>query len=464
MHLHLPLDGTGPLRQRLYRDLRDALKQGRLKLGERLPPSRELADALGIGRKTVVEAYEQLTAEGFFMARSGSGTFVCRVPPAGEPEPAVPGPGPGSHWRPLPAWGGREAPRRYNFAGGVTDRRWLPHAEWRRMLLRALREGGRDTTLYGDPAGDEDLRRAIAHYLAYSRGLPCEADDILVTQGAQQGLDLLARVRVAPGDTVAVEEPGYPPARAVFEARGARVVGVPVDDQGLRVDRLPSPVSLIYVTPSHQFPLGMPMGLARRQELLAFARRNGTLVVEDDYDGEFRFEGRPLDALKSLDRNQQVAYIGSFSKVLHADLRVGYLVMPSGLAGALRQAKVFNDGYPPVLIQRALALLMESGAFAHHLRRMQRLYQRRRHRLITALENASAPWTVLPQEAGLHLAVRFHRPVEALTDKLAQAGVGALDLGLFHHPERPGLGVLLGLGMIDEARIDAGVDALAGCL
>lgn len=464
MQLHLPLDGPGPLRQRLYRDLRDALKQGRLKFGERLPPSRELAESLRIGRKTVVEAYEQLTAEGYFMARSGSGTFVCRLPPAGEPEPAVPGPGPGSHWRPLPAWGGQEAPRRFNFAGGATDRRWLPHEEWRRALLRALREAGRDTVLYGDPSGDQDLRRAIAHYLAYSRGLPCEGDDILVTQGAQQGLDLLARVRVAPGDTVAVEEPGYPPARAVFEARGARVVGVPVDDQGLRVDRLPSPVSLVYVTPSHQFPLGMPMSLERRLELLAFARRNGTLVVEDDYDGEFRFQGRALDALKSLDRNQQVAYLGSFSKVLHADFRAGYLVMPSGMAQALRQAKTFSDGYPPVLNQRALALLMETGGFARHLRRMQRLYQRRRHRLITALDAAGAPWTVLPQAAGLHLAVRFHEPVAGLSEKLAAADIGALDLGSLHQPAQPGLGVLLGLGMIDESRIDAGVAALARCL
>ncbi|HEX5678470.1 MAG TPA: PLP-dependent aminotransferase family protein [Alcanivorax sp.] len=464
MRLHLPLDGTGPLRQRLYRDLREALKQGRLKFGEKLPPSRELAESLGIGRKTVVEAYEQLTAEGFFMARSGSGTFVCRLPPADEPEPPVPGPGPGSHWRPLPAWVGQEAPRRFNFAGGVTDRRWLPHEEWRRALLQALRDDARDTRLYGDPCGDQDLRRAIAHYLAYSRGLPCAADDILVTQGAQQGLDLLARVRIAPGDTVAVEEPGYPPARAVLEARGARVVGVPVDDQGLRVDRLPSPVSLIYVTPSHQFPLGMPMGLERRLELLAFARRNRALVVEDDYDGEFRFEGRALDALKSLDRNQQVAYLGSFSKVLHADLRVGYMVMPLGLAAALRQAKVFNDGYSPVLTQRALALLMESGAFARHLRRMQRLYLRRRHRLITALEAARAPWTVLPQVAGLHLAVRFNQPVDGLAEKLAEAEIGALDLGMFHHPARQGSGVLLGLGMIDEASIEAGVDALAGCL
>lgn len=394
MRLHLPLDGTGPLRQRLYRDLREALKQGRLKFGEKLPPSRELAESLGIGRKTVVEAYEQLTAEGFFMARSGSGTFVCRLPPADEPEPPVPGPGPGSHWRPLPAWGGQEAPRRFNFAGGVTDRRWLPHEEWRRALLQALRDDARDTRLYGDPCGDQDLRRAIAHYLAYSRGLPCAADDILVTQGAQQGLDLLARVRIAPGDTVAVEEPGYPPARAVLEARGARVVGVPVDDQGLRVDRLPSPVSLIYVTPSHQFPLGMPLGLA----------------------------------------------------------------------AALRQAKVFNDGYSPVLTQRALALLMESGAFARHLRRMQRLYLRRRHRLITALEAARAPWTVLPQVAGLHLAVRFNQPVDGLAEKLAEAEIGALDLGMFHHPARQGSGVLLGLGMIDEASIEAGVDALAGCL
>jgi len=466
MRLHLPLEGEGSLRHRLYRDLREALKRGGLHLGERLPPSRELAGHLGVGRKTVVEAYEQLVAEGFFHTRPGSGTFVARLPPATESgRPDAPGPGPGNHWRPGSVWGGRQTPHYFNFAGGVTDRRRLPHGDWRRALSRALRQQEGDTSLYGDPAGDEGLRRAITHYLAYSRGLPCAAQDLLVVQGAQQGLDLLARVRVAPGDVVAVEEPGYPPARAVFEARGARVVGVPVDEQGLRVDRLPASVSLIYVTPSHQFPLGMPMGLQRRLALLDFARRHDALVVEDDYDGEFRFQGRALDALKSLDRHQQVAYLGSFSKVWHADLRLGYLVMPAGLAPALRQARTFSDGYPPALTQRALALLMENGAFARHLRRMQRLYERRRSRLLTALQQASRSWTPLPQVAGLHLAVRFEQWVPALPEKLAAANISAQDLGSFYrHAGAAGTGVLLGLGMIEESLIDDGVDALAACL
>ncbi len=461
MQIHLSLDGAGGLGQRLYESLRRALIDGQVPPGQRLPSSRVLAAELGVSRRLVVEAYERLVAEGFLGGAPGRGTFVLRVPPPLPREAERPGPGPGAHWRPLPDWGGRRTPGRHNFPGGVTDRTLLPWAAWRRAMMAALREASRDIGLYGDPRGEASLRLAIARYLGYSRGLACDGESLLITQGAQQGLDLLARVRVAPGDTVAMEEPGYPPARAVFEARGARVVPVPVDEQGLCVERLPDAASLVYVTPSHQFPLGMPMSLERRLALLAFARRHDALVVEDDYDGEFRFEGRPLDALKSLDREGRVAYLGSFSKVLHADLRLGYLVMPPGLAPALLQARAFSDGYPPLVTQRALARLMIDGDFARHLRRMQRLYTARRTRLGDALAAYPALWTPLPQVAGIHVALCLRSPVADLSARLAAADIRANPLAAFYAGEPSLNGVLLGFGVIDGEAIDRGVAALA---
>lgn len=465
MQIHLPMEGAGSLGQRLYESLRRAVLDGQLVPGERLPASRILAAELGVSRRIVVEAYERLVAEGFFTAATGRGTYVLRAPPLPrETAPLEPGPGPGAHWRALPAWGGRRAPARHNFPGGVTDRALLPWVAWRRAMMAALSEASRDTSLYADPRGEAPLRRAIARYLGYSRGLACDGDAVLITQGAQQALDLLARVRVAPGDTVAVEEPGYPPARAVFEARGARVVPVPVDEEGLQVERLPPAASLIYVTPSHQFPLGMPMSLTRRLALLAFARQHGALVVEDDYDGEFRFQGRPLDALKSLDRDGRVAYLGSFSKVLHSDLRLGYLVMPPGLAPALLQARAFSDGYPPMVTQGALARLMADGEFARHLRRMQRRYQARRQRLGAALARHPELWTPWPQVAGIHVALRLAGPVPDLAARLEAHGIRANPLAPFYLGEPPGDGLLLGFGLIDGAAIDTGVAALAESL
>ena len=320
-----------------------------------------------------------------------------------------------------------------------------------------------DTTLYGDPVGQPALRAGIADYLGYSRGLPCRPESVLVTQGAQQGLDLLARVRVGPGDLVAVEEPGYPPARAVFEQRGATVVGVPVDEQGVCVDRIPERATLVYVTPSHQFPLGMPLGLSRRLALLERANRHDWLIVEDDYDGEYRFEGRPLEALKSLDRDQRVAYLGTFSKVLHPALRLGYVVMPEGLRQALTGARRLADGYGGDLNQRALAHLIGQGDFARHLQRMQRIYQRRRDALREALAAHPERWRPLPALAGIHLAVRLRDPALDWRRRLASADATVLALDDFYQGEAPP-GLLLGFGALPDSAVGPGVDALAWAL
>jgi GntR family transcriptional regulator/MocR family aminotransferase len=321
----------------------------------------------------------------------------------------------------------------------VTEREQLPWQAWRRCLNRAVRDQQAETLLYGEVQGDLRLRLGLVDYLGYSRGLPCSADQLLITQGAQQGLDLLARVRLAPGDCVAMEEPGYPPARAVFEAVGAKVIPVPVDEEGLCVDRIPDQARLVYLTPSHQFPLGMPMSLSRRLALLERARATEMLIVEDDYDGEFRFEGRPLEALKRLDHHQQVAYLGSFSKVLHASFRMGYIVMPGGLQAALLQAKSLTDSSSNDLTQRALGYLM-----------------------LAALRRQSA-LTVLPQMAGLHIAVRTP-PVRDLADALNREGVTAMSLESLYMAEPAMPGVLLGFGALPDDTIEDGVSALTRAL
>ena len=459
MQLHLPLAGEGTLRTRLYRDLRDALLDGRLQQGERLPPSRTLAGELGISRQLVVEAYERLIAEGFLVARPGSGTFVERLPPDRESTVAPVGVKPGAHWPLRPLWGDMPV-RRYNFAGGVTERSQLPWQAWRRCMQQAMRDEQVESRLYGDPQGDLRLRRGLADYLGFSRGLPCDSEQLLITQGAQQGLDLLARVRIAPGDVVALEEPGYPPARSVFEAAGARLVPVPVDEEGICVEQIPADARLVYVTPSHQFPLGMPMSLSRRLALLDLARERDMLIVEDDYDGEYRFAGRPLEALKRLDHHQQVAYLGTFSKVLHASFRMGYMVMPEGLRDALLQAKSLSDAYSNALTQRALGHLIEQGDFARHLRRMQRRYETRRNRLLAALE-AVPGFQVLPQMAGLHVAVGTPGDPATRMAALEREQVTATPLAEFYAQLPPMNGVLLGLGALADDTIEDGVSALA---
>lgn len=300
------------------------------------------------------------------------------------------------------------APLAFDFRGGVTDKVHFPWDDWRRSIQHALRAQARSSGDYRDPAGEPELRDAIARYVGFSRAVACDWRDVIVTQGAQQALDLLARVLVRPGDIVAVEEPGYPPARAAFAALGACVIGVPVDAHGLVVAQLPDDARFVYVTPSHQFPLGMPMSLERRVALLEWAQRRRAVIVEDDYDCEFRFEGRPLEPLKSLDRAGLVAYVGTFSKTLFPELRIGYAVPPRSLNLALRKAKQIVDWHACTLTQTALARFIADGAFARHLRRIHRRYDARRRLLAAHLHGALSHWLrpVIPA-AGIHLTARF---------------------------------------------------------
>jgi len=466
MDLHLVLDPQQPLVAQLYRQLREAVLGGRLAGGERLPSTRHLADTLQVSRKTINEAYEQLLAEGFLESRVGSGTFVSHNVQRAAPRPPMEAVllQPSPRWQslplqmldlPAPTW-------RYNFNGGTVDMRLFPVDSWRSCLQHALRQQARSSGFYHDTGGYPPLRQAISRYLAVSRAVSCAWEDLLITQGAQQAVNLLAQVMLEPGSRVAMEEPGYMPARQCFLNAGAEVIGVPVDAEGLRVDLLPEDIRLIYVTPSHQFPLGMPLSLNRRLQLLNWARQRNVLIIEDDYDGEYRFEGRPLESLQNLDRHGLVAYLGTFSKTLYPALRLGYLLMPPGLRGALLQAKQLFDWHSDSLQQTALAQFMISGEFSRHTRRMQREYAQRRTRLLQRLHGDLSPWLrpIVPM-AGIHLASWMSEEIDtdALLAKLRKRGVGLTDLRLFYQHEAA-CGLLLGFGCIDLKALDEGLDHL----
>ncbi|WP_370962271.1 PLP-dependent aminotransferase family protein [Amycolatopsis sp. cg9] len=460
MDFHVSLAGRGDLSVRIYRQLRDAVLDGRLRAGERLPPTRELARRLAVSRNTVAVAYDRLTADGFLTGRVGAGTYVSASLPAPRRRsvPSAAGPRPKPVWRSLPppvAAATREPS--FDFRVGIPDAGLFPLETWRRFLARELRDG---VAHYAGPEGHPALRAAIARHAGVSRSVRAEAEDVLVTQGAQQALDLLCRVLLSPGDRVAVEDPGYRLAKLLFASHGAEVVGVPVDGEGLDVAALPPRTKLVYVTPSHQFPLGTPMSLPRRAALLAWASRADALVVEDDYDSEFRFSDRPLEPLQSLDRDGRVAYVGSFSKTLLPMLRLGFLVAPASLREALCHARQLSDWHGDLPAQAALARFIDDGLFARHLRRATKAYAERHGRLVSTLDRVFAGrLRVVPSAAGLHLCALADADLEPIATRAAAAGVAVQTLsdlcGGFPLP-----GLVLGYGSIPVERIDAGLAAL----
>ena len=473
MELHVVITGDKDLSGQLYRQLHEAIRSGRLAAGEQLPPSRLLAERLKISRKTVSEVYARLTFERLLVGRVGIGTFVApraaaRVTPA-PPRPLA------SHaavekWRLLelplrhPPTAGSA---RYEFIGGSPAIELFPHADWRRCTLHALRENARTRAQYGPAEGQPELCEAIARHVGFARGVRCTPRDVVVTNGAQQALALLARVLVEPGSTAVVEEPGYPQARLILAANGARVVGAPVDAEGLVVDAIPADARLVYVTPSHQFPLGMPMSVERRRALLARAHEIGAIVVEDDYDSEFRYEGRPTDSLQGMDDTGNVALVGSFSKTVSPSLRLGYVIAPPAVAQAVANMKHLVDWHTPTQTQVALARFMADGDLQRHIRRCHAAYAERRERLRSRCADDLAPWfELVPMTAGFHMAALARRPIDmpTLLNLARRVDVGLYPLGPFHHFGPPRDGLLMGFGVIPVGDIDPALDRVRAVL
>ena len=460
----LPARDSRRLLQALHAQLRAAILDGRLRPGLRMPSTRRLAGTYGLSRNTAVAAYDLLMSEGYVVARRGSGVFVASVLPR-RAESKAPAGDPANerrlaaYWRTPPVTfvpAALPAPR-FEFTLGVPDGALFPFALWRRLTSRALRAIAKTRATYSQPRGVATLREGIARHVSFARAVACAADDVVVTSGAQQAFDLLARILVTPGRTrVALENPGYPPLRAAFAAAGAKLAPVRVDAEGLVVERLPRDARIVCVTPSHQFPLGCAMSARRRAALLDFAQAHGAVVIEDDYDGEFRFGGRPLDALQTLDRAECVFYVGTFSKSLFPSIRLGYVVAPAWARRALIAAKRDADWHCGVIEQETLAAFIGEGHMARHVRRMRSVYAARRDALLAGLDRDFARWLQpIPSIAGLHLSAFADASVDvpALVDLARRHDVGVSALRNFHAGARARQGLAFGYGGIDERSI-----------
>ncbi len=423
------VDPTQPRRtaSSLFEQLRTAIASGRLRAGDRVPPSRELAAQLGVARSTVAAVYGRLRAEGYLDGRTGDGTFVADVLPRSA-LPGVPAPT-AVHdlLRPPSRTGRTPAPAalRADLRTGRPDPALFPLADWRRCVVDVLHA---PPPGYGDPGGLPELRRTLAAWVARSRGVIATPEQVLVTAGAQQAFDVIARGLLAPGQRVAMEDPGYPPVRELLRHHGLHVVPVRVDDDGLVVDEVPRDVRAVYVTPSHQAPTGATMSAPRRRALLALAEEIDAVVVEDDYDTEYRYVDRPLEPLHRLDSAGRVLYVGTFSKTLSPSLRIGFLVAPAPVAAHLTDVRWVADSQPPHLTQSALAELIARGLFERHLRRTRRAYGPRRDLLLDGLGALAAEGLlarVWPAHAGLHVFVELAdgHDASAVSAALAARGV-----------------------------------------
>jgi GntR family transcriptional regulator/MocR family aminotransferase len=427
------------------------VRGGRLGPGAALPSSRALARELGVSRGVVVEAYAQLQAEGYLVARQGAPTRVS--------EASSPGPGA------APAAAGERAPR-FDFRTGRPDVSLFPRGAWLASLRRALRDAPDARFDYGDPRGAPELRGALARYLGRVRGVACDPERVVVTSGMAQGMALFARALTAGGARrMAMEDPSSAPGREQLASNGLEIVPVPVDEDGLVVERLPEAgLDTVMITPAHQFPLGVVLAPGRRAALIDWAARSGAVVLEDDYDAEYRYDRQPVGAVQGL-APDLVAYAGSTSKTLAPGLRLGWLVVPERLLDAVTAAKESDDLGTPVVEQLALADFLERGELDRHLRRTRSVYRARRDALVAALERVLPDCPPAGVAAGLHLVVRLPAGTDerAVLDAARSRGLGLS--GISEHRVEPGPpALLLGYGRLPEPAVEPAVRLLADSL
>ncbi len=475
--MHLELDDSGPRYAQLMRALKGAILSGRFDAGTKLPATRVLARELALSRNTVLAAYEQLAAEGFIEGRVGSGCYVAQIAEAAAPKKRLRVRLAGSlsarakraldlYDRAIP--GRQHKGLRYNLQYGLPMTDPALASAWRRELYRAAAHAELD---YPNPQGLPVLREAVCDYLSRRRGVVANPDDVLIVSGTQQAFTLASEMLLNSGDGVVLEDPHYRGARQVFQAHGARVTGCRVDVNGLVADELPqnAGAKLLVVTPSHQFPTGAVLSLPRRLDLLRWAERMRCWVIEDDYDGEFRYNARPLAALKALDGNECVIYIGTFSKVIFPSLRLGYMVLPPGLRNAFVAAKWLNDRGCPAIEQAALAQLINGGGFERHLRQAGLALKVRRAVLLAGLKKyAGAYVEVADSSAGMHVLIWLptlnHRQCDQLVERARERGLGLYSIAPYclHKPSRPGL--LLGYADLPSADLETAMRLFGECL
>jgi len=468
------------LHRQIYDSFRAAILDGRLRPGQRIPSTRVLASEIGVSRFPVLSAYDQLLAEGYTESRVGAGTLVC----ASLPEQLMSA----RPQRTNPA-SVRSGPRRVADRCGLLPRRqavpWVvppgpfrvgqiafdqfPHQIWLRLLARRGRAVSAETLHYGDLKGSPALRQAIANYLKVARSVRCDAEQVLVVNGSQQALEISARVLLNPGDRVWVENPSYRLARDVFTLNGCRMVPVPVDGEGLEVSagiKACRAARAVFVTPSHQFPLGVTMSASRRLQLVDWAQNSGSWILEDDYDSEFRYESQPIASLQGLDPNSRVIYIGTFSKILFPSLRLGYLVVPPDLIERFHVMRRLMDLGMPTLSQQVLADFIDAGHYARHIRRMRVHYGENRRLLAESLDRIlGGKLQLIGDEAGMHLTVMLPKGYndEEISHRAVREGLSLWPLSRLYM-KNPRQGFILGFGGVAAKEIPAAVRKLHNLL
>lgn len=476
----ITLNHDRPLQKQLYQEIRQAILRGRLLPNQRIPSTRGLAKLLGVSRTTVTLCYEQLLSEGYLETVIGSGTYVSSQIPdhllhseveiLAEQQSVVP-------FR-LSTYGealenadisrSTEIDVPFSFRYGRPALDQFPVKVWRKLLSR--RCAAADWLDYAvDPLGYYPLRKQIAQYLARARAVQCTPEQVVITNGSQQALDLILRLLMDPGDEIAMEEPGYLSARRLFETKGATLIPIPVDDEGLRVSDLPDQdtIKLVHVTPSHQFPTGAILSLPRRLALLAWVKAQEALIIEDDYDSEYRYGERPIPALQGLDQSGSVLYIGTFSKVLFPSLRIGYLVLPQRLVALFSKAKWLCDRQQPLLEQQVLTDFIQGGHLEQHIRRMRSLYDQRRQAIVCALKHHFGERAmIMGEQAGIHVMVQFQTSLsdQVVVERAAQVGVGLICAqNHYLYPQRTGE-FIFGYAEFTIENIEQGIHQLAQVL
>jgi GntR family transcriptional regulator/MocR family aminotransferase len=463
---------AAPLHRQIYDQWRQGILTGRFRRAERVPSTRELSTALEVSRSTVTQAYDQLTAEGYLESARGSGTFVCHQLPDELLR---------SSHKQVHRTDEAPAPRLSRYGAGLTDdfsypptppgfirlTQWRPDlslfplAIWRKLVMRRLRSATPELFDYADQsAGYEPLRNEIAAYVSRSRAVRCTPEQVIIVNGSAQGIDLCVRLLLEPGDEVAIENPGYHGAHRIFAAYGARLRPARIDENGIVMSDLGKRARVVYVTPSHQFPTGVAMSLTRRLELIEWSRRHNAVLMEDDYDSEYRYSGPPLPSLQGLATGVAVIYIGTFSKVMFPSLRIGYVIAPQSLVAPMRRAKWLADRHTPVPEQAALADFIAEGHLERHIRRMRRIYGERRDALVESLDRHFGDRVQIRGDAaGMHLLVRFKDPEVAR--KATAAKVQLISSSAYYLTDPPPGEFVLGFSAIGERSIREGIRRLA---
>ncbi|PJO40725.1 PLP-dependent aminotransferase family protein [Lysinibacillus xylanilyticus] len=456
--LWIPIDRSSdiPLNRQVYQQIREKILNGHLQAGEKLPSTRELSSELQVSRNVILDTYDQLLAEGFLLARRGSGTFVAEGAFLTQHDSSF-----------LLHEVSEKKPKNniINFRSGIPALDLFPRKTWAKLSHQLWSDIESTNFGYDSPEGRLELRQTLTHYLLRTRGVNCQPEQIVITSGATQAMTLVSRLLLTPKDTAIMEDPITNDIQTIFKSSGAFIYPIPVDEDGMKTDLLPENLhpKFIFLTPSHQFPLGSTLPIQRRIQLINFARRNNCFLVEDDYDSEFRYEGSPVSSLQGLD-SERVLYIGSFSKILSPALRIGYIVLPTHLIEKCRQLKWFTDLHTPSLDQLILAYFIKEGYLERHIAKMKKFYKSQRDFLIQCLHTTfSNKVKVLGYSTGMHLIVELedvHFSKELLL-QIEQFGVKVYPVEDHTiEKEKYTNRIILGYGHLKKNEIEEGVTRL----